>query len=161
MATRMMHEGGHSFQKEREEEAKRKEAEAKMLKAKQFAKKKSGPSIQTAQKSAQPATGGGMSAKQGISAMAGALQTTNNQTPGGIGDVAAGAGSGFSMGGPWGAVIGAGVGALQANQKTKAFNKELQANVFKEQGKIAVDTADKKNSAIKNIMDGFRLALLS
>lgn len=78
----------------------------------------------------------------------------------GTGDVLAGAGQGFAVGGPWGAAAGAALGLVKGMAKRKQKIKDLKSASLKEQGQIAVDTASKSNAAITNIMQGFRDALL-
>lgn len=77
----------------------------------------------------------------------------------GSGSIVKGASAG-SKAGPWGMAIGAAVGALQGRHKRKQKHKAVQAAELSKRAAIHTDTAEKKNKAISNIMEGLRAALL-
>ena len=71
-----------------------------------------------------------------------------------------GAAQGAAVGGPVGAVAGAALGLVKGMAKQKAQKRALKAQSIKEQGDIAVQTADKQNQALQNIMNGLRASFI-
>jgi hypothetical protein len=77
----------------------------------------------------------------------------------GAAGILGGAASGASLG-PAGMIAGAGLGIAKNLAARKQKNKDITAAAMRESGRIVLSTAEGRNRALENIMQGFRDALL-